>query len=312
MPDIPTLADAILVGNDAAKAAGQPGNITAGHLRLRGVLIGNPLTDTRIDNYGCLEHWYTHYIISRETFDSVLASCNLSAVGPLRALGGAYARTRGLPKRVALAPDGEECQAAVDAATADMGPVNLYQIFEDVCSNAGGGGVSSAQSHPALPPSGGSARQRTAARPQPSLLASALSLARQFAASLLFGGREPRADIAAAKPASSTAFTAVSSSDDANAAGFPPEAPCIDAFVTDYLNRDDVRKALHVRADAGHWTSCDDDAISYSEEDVQASMLPLYPRLIKAKLRVWIYSGDIDGVGASAAAGVGVSTQLRR
>jgi serine carboxypeptidase-like clade 2 len=65
--------------------------------------------------------------------------------------------------------------------------------------------------------------------------------------------------------------------------------------VTSYLNRKDVREALHVRPDAGVWSVCTDE-INYSTEDLLSSMLPLYPRLIAAGLRVWIFSGDVDGI----------------
>ena len=111
--------------------------------------------------------------------------------------------------------------------------------------------------------------------------------------------------------------TPAAETSDGSGSGFPAESPCIDDFVDMYLNRADVREALHVRPDAGVWSVCTDE-IDYSAEDLcvpcsvdvsssrahayasafrrLSSMLPLYPKLIAAGLRIWIFSGDVDGI----------------
>jgi hypothetical protein len=102
---------------------------------------------------------------------------------------------------------------------------------------------------------------------------------------------------ASAPSPASAAAPEYSSGESSDGSGFPSEAPCIDDFVTEYLNRPDVRAAMHVHPNAGTWSVCT-DAIRYSMDDLLSSMLPLYPKLIGAGLRVWVYSGDVDGIGA--------------
>jgi hypothetical protein len=54
---IPTLAAAILDGNAAAAAPGASAEAAAGHLNLKGILVGNAWTDAPTDNYGAAFHW---------------------------------------------------------------------------------------------------------------------------------------------------------------------------------------------------------------------------------------------------------------
>ncbi len=124
-----------------------------------------------------------------------------------------------------------------------------------------------------------------------SLAARMLARAKQVIAYWTASAPAPAASGAGA---ASTPYAVGESSD---GSGFPSESPCIDDFVTEYLNRKDVRDAMHVHPNAGTWSVCT-DAINYSMDDLLASMLPLYPKLIAAGLRVWVYSGDVDGIGA--------------
>jgi serine carboxypeptidase-like clade 2 len=44
------------------------------------------------------------------------------------------------------------------------------------------------------------------------------------------------------------------------------------------------------------WTDCSDGRIQYSRLDLLRSMLPVYRRLLKAGLRMLVYSGDVDAI----------------
>jgi len=73
--------------------------------------------------------------------------------------------------------------------------------------------------------------------------------------------------------------------------------PCIDLHLTEYLNLASVRSAIHADAAAGHWDECS-GKINYNFSMSGApSMIPLYENFIQnAKLRILIYSGDVDAV----------------
>ena len=54
-------------------------------LPLKGILVGNPLTDTAIDNLGAVDFWWAHALISTETSEGIKKFCNFSRIGPLDA-----------------------------------------------------------------------------------------------------------------------------------------------------------------------------------------------------------------------------------
>jgi hypothetical protein len=74
--------------------------------------------------------------------------------------------------------------------------------------------------------------------------------------------------------------------------------PCAEKYLSNYLNREDVKKALHVNT-SRTWKTCTDE-ISYSQEDIMRSQIHLYKELIqKAKmndsnLKMLVFSGDDD------------------
>ncbi|KAI3740782.1 hypothetical protein L2E82_31256 [Cichorium intybus] len=72
--------------------------------------------------------------------------------------------------------------------------------------------------------------------------------------------------------------------------------PCLDDYAKSYYNKPEVQKALHVSD--GHqiknWSICNMD-IFYGWAQSKVSVLPIYKKLIDAKLRIWVYSGDTDG-----------------
>ena len=74
--------------------------------------------------------------------------------------------------------------------------------------------------------------------------------------------------------------------------------PCAENHLFNYLNRDDVKAALHVKGDID-WSMCSDD-INYSDEDSFTPQMDLYEDLINelkvngSNLKMMIFSGDDD------------------
>jgi len=74
--------------------------------------------------------------------------------------------------------------------------------------------------------------------------------------------------------------------------------PCAERYLTQYLNRDDVKAALHVYPNRT-WKTCTDD-LSYSQEDTKTSQINHYQELIQrakvigSNLNILIFSGDDD------------------
>lgn len=79
-------------------------------------------------------------------------------------------------------------------------------------------------------------------------------------------------------------------------AGSPPlnPVPCIDSEgATKYLNREDVKKALHVEGSTvPYWSLCS-DIIDYQDDGVYPELSPLYREMMD-KYRIIVYNGDTD------------------
>ena len=73
----------------------------------------------------------------------------------------------------------------------------------------------------------------------------------------------------------------------------PDYEPCIEDFLTSYLNRDDVQKAMHARTTK--WTQCS-SVVNYDYSDLLASMLPVYESLLAEDLEIVVFSGDVDAI----------------
>ncbi|XP_051144146.1 serine carboxypeptidase-like 40 [Andrographis paniculata] len=74
--------------------------------------------------------------------------------------------------------------------------------------------------------------------------------------------------------------------------------PCIDNYVYAYLNRVDVQKALHANVTniPYKWRFCSDEIVQkWQWQDSPSTILPILKELMSKGIRVWIYSGDIDG-----------------
>ncbi|KAE8810016.1 serine carboxypeptidase-like 33 [Hordeum vulgare] len=72
---------------------------------------------------------------------------------------------------------------------------------------------------------------------------------------------------------------------------------CYSSYAQEYFNKADVQRALHANVNGmlpGKWQVCSDSILKSYNFSV-LSILPIYSKLIKAGLRVWLYSGDADG-----------------
>jgi serine carboxypeptidase-like clade 2 len=67
--------------------------------------------------------------------------------------------------------------------------------------------------------------------------------------------------------------------------------PCYSSYAEDYFNKHDVQEAFHANASGllpGKWQVCSDQILNSYNFSV-LSILPIYSKLIKAGLRVWLY-----------------------
>ncbi|PRW44859.1 Serine carboxypeptidase 24 isoform B [Chlorella sorokiniana] len=257
---IPQLASAIVRGNKQ-DGKEQP-------INLKGFLVGNAWSDPEIDNRAALAFWWSHAIVSTETRDGALKNCDFSAIGPLEEqeeeevyvsavegpLPGAAAAAASLGGRRA-----EKCDEFVNRAMQEMGNINIYDIYADVCLTPG--------------PSAAAAVGATTPR-RPSAFPA--SQARQLA--LMLRGH----------PAGCSTRPMLGKHYD----------PCIDSETEAYLNRRDVQLALHANVSGelpGPWKDCT-QAIEYKRRDVLRTILPLYRELIDAGLKILVYSGDVDAI----------------
>ncbi|KAI6692889.1 hypothetical protein NL676_020599 [Syzygium grande] len=72
--------------------------------------------------------------------------------------------------------------------------------------------------------------------------------------------------------------------------------PCSSRYAEMYFNRQDVQSSLHVRAVNSNfkWKVCNNSMLNTYKFTV-FSVLPIYTKLIKGGLKIWVYSGDADG-----------------
>ncbi|XP_012842586.1 PREDICTED: serine carboxypeptidase-like 33 [Erythranthe guttata] len=70
--------------------------------------------------------------------------------------------------------------------------------------------------------------------------------------------------------------------------------PCYSKYAEAYFNKIEVQKALHVTSGRVKWTVCNDSVFRTYNYTV-FSVLPIYKKLIKGGLKIWMYSGDADG-----------------
>ena len=252
---IPTEAAAIVRGNAAGLNP---------KLNLQGFFVGNAWTVAELDNTGALDFWYSRTMIDEATHSGVLATCNMSDVGPLlaRRAGSseaAWELAAGVPLGSKHRPLGftplldaatgravtwaaaptappTDCDGWTNQAFNLLNGINIYDIF--VNNNC--------------EPAGKAARQLTATGGQVGV-------------------------------------------DSNNAAGCATNYdPCRDDKTTAYLNNPTVKAAIHANASIA-WTGCS-SIINYSRFDLLTSMLPVYEFLFEAGLQMLVYSGDVDAI----------------
>jgi len=71
--------------------------------------------------------------------------------------------------------------------------------------------------------------------------------------------------------------------------------PCIDKYLTSYLNRLDVQRAIHIRNPRQTWRECS-NRVDYSYDDVAQSVIPVYQKLFKENIDILVYAGDVDAI----------------
>ncbi|KAH9624709.1 hypothetical protein KSS87_015608 [Heliosperma pusillum] len=76
--------------------------------------------------------------------------------------------------------------------------------------------------------------------------------------------------------------------------------PCYSPYAEEYFNRLDVQASLHANINRGNanatikWQICKNSILNTYNITVP-SVLPIYKKLIQGGLKIWIYSGDVDG-----------------
>ncbi|XLS65773.1 hypothetical protein HN51_025747, partial [Arachis hypogaea] len=73
--------------------------------------------------------------------------------------------------------------------------------------------------------------------------------------------------------------------------------PCTEKYAEIYYNRPDVQKALHANTTGipYKWTACS-EVLNRNWNDTDVSVLPIYRQLMANRIRVWVFSGDVDSV----------------
>ncbi|KAL6650046.1 hypothetical protein ACP70R_014270 [Stipagrostis hirtigluma subsp. patula] len=77
--------------------------------------------------------------------------------------------------------------------------------------------------------------------------------------------------------------------------------PCTNHYVSSYLNRPEVQRALHANTTglSYPWMDCskkDSEHVFDNWKDSPETMLPSIKKLISSGTRIWLYSGDLDAV----------------
>lgn len=71
--------------------------------------------------------------------------------------------------------------------------------------------------------------------------------------------------------------------------------PCTEDYVEKYFNREDVQNALHANITGLPYSYSTCSQVIEKWNDSPSTILPILQKLLKAKLRIWVYSGDTDG-----------------
>ncbi|KAI8498460.1 hypothetical protein Bbelb_236620 [Branchiostoma belcheri] len=107
--------------------------VKPGSINLEGFMVGNAWTDPDLDNAGATFFWWSHALISDRTYNNINKACNYSAIGPLLA-NGEQTLLSSSPDRLR-----DECEMLLAEAHTEMGNINIYNIYVDVCLRRRGG-----------------------------------------------------------------------------------------------------------------------------------------------------------------------------
>lgn len=210
---VPQLAQAILDYNAISK----------NRINLKGLMVGNAVTDNYYDNLGTVTYWWSHAMISDKTYQQLVNKCD-------------FRRQK----------ESNECESLYYyAMDKEFGNIDQYNIYAPPCNN-----------------SDGSTNSKAATTTRHSM-------------------RLPHQPYRSRR-----IFRPISGYD-----------PCTEKYAEIYYNRPDVQKALHANKTGipYKWTACS-ETLNRNWNDTDASILPIYRKLVAAGLRIWVFSGDVDSV----------------
>ncbi|KAL8231473.1 hypothetical protein R6Q57_001251 [Mikania cordata] len=184
-------------------------------INLKGIMVGNAVTDNYYDNLGTVTYWWSHAMISDKTYHQLINTCD-------------FKRQK----------NSNECESLYSyAMDQEFGNIDQYNIYAPPCNNS-----DSTYSRQTI---------RLPHRPTPT---------------------HPNRRIS----------------------GYDP---CTERYAELYYNRPDVQKAFHANTTRipYKWTACS-ETLNRNWNDTDVSILPIYRELIAARLRIWVFSGDVDSV----------------
>ncbi|PIA48349.1 hypothetical protein AQUCO_01400747v1, partial [Aquilegia coerulea] len=103
---VPQLAHTILHHNKLAKKT---------IINLKGIIIGNAVINDITDNIGMYDYFWTHALISDESRHNIGKYCDFSPNGTTQS---------------------KECLNALNEAGANVGPIDIYNIYAPICSSS--------------------------------------------------------------------------------------------------------------------------------------------------------------------------------
>jgi len=106
---VPELAQTVWKANSAG---GNP------RINLVGFQVGNAWTNAALDNAGAVFDWWSHNMISDQTYEGINKNCDFAKIGPLTADAPA-----------------DQCDNFVNQANTDLASINIYDIYADICLN---------------------------------------------------------------------------------------------------------------------------------------------------------------------------------
>lgn len=258
---VPTLASLLVGARDAPDANATDAGYKVAS-RLKGIMVGNPYTDPVENAHGMYGAYFGRSMVPAKMYQDWFVNCGSHSEMKYYALN--YSDW---PESVS----GDVQCAELTAAMFDsIGDVDYYGLDFPVCNKAQGLEASDQDAAVAAPTGG----TKQAAR----LLASLSPVFRT--------GK--RADRDVVKSAKARRL-------DGAPAKFGYDA-CIADYTTQYLNKAEVKEAIHANASL-EWAECSlPDTLRYNYDDMNYFMEPVWKKLIEAKLHLLVFSGDDDSI----------------